>query len=254
MVNVVAGVIMAVLVVAFIVIYFKVIRQSAMTHEEEPMTMQDLLGISEIRDGVVSIGENRHCKVIAVGSINYHLMSDEERDRVEGAFGSLLASLSFPIQIYVQTMLLDLSHAIEDLSRDIENAPRELQPYGLALKNHLQNWIGVRSVMLRHPYVVVICENDNYREARRDLEHRQQMVVEGLARCGLYARCLNNEEIADLFYAIYNSKTRALIAPLRNALGASSSMYVRGVPAKSKAGGGLLEAESEKEQARVAGQ
>ena len=117
MVNVVAGVIMAVLVVAFIVIYFKVIRQSAMTHEEEPMTMQDLLGISEIRDGVVSIGENRHCKVIAVGSINYHLMSDEERDRVEGAFGSLLASLSFPIQIYVQTRLLDLSHAIEDLSR-----------------------------------------------------------------------------------------------------------------------------------------
>lgn len=202
--------------------YYRYKKQESPT-EEEPTTVQELLGISDISNGVISVG-NRHCKILAVGSINYHLMSEHEQDLVDSIFASLLASLNFPIQIYVQTRLLDLSGAIEELNRDIQKAPENLKPYGQKLKDYLQEWIRVRSVMLRNPYVVIICDNDNATEARRELEHRQQLVIEGLSRCGLPTRPLDDNEIAELFYAIYNSKTRALIAPLKNT---NSPLYVR---------------------------
>jgi hypothetical protein len=225
-VNYIAGIMMVVMVVALGFVYFKYIKQSSVKHRDvEPQTAQDLLGISEIRNGILSIDGNRYCKIVAVGSINYYLLSPEEQNMVNTAFGSLLASVNFPIQMYIQTRLLDLSEAVERLRKDIAVAPKSLQPYGFAMKSYLEEWIGVRSVMLRNPYMVIIYEGGSFTEARRDLKHREQLVIEGLSRCGLQSRVLSDDEIADLFYAIYNSKTRALIAPLKEAL--DNPMYVR---------------------------
>ncbi len=224
MVNLIGFVLFLIIMIGVGVMYLRQ-KKSATVEEKEPETMQDLLGVSDIRGGVLSVGPSRHCKIIAVGAINYYLLSPDERLMIDNAFGALLASLNFPVQLYVQTRLLDLTGAINELDESIKRAPDSLKPYGYSLKNYLQEWIRIRSVMIRNPYFIIICENNNYVEARRELEHRQQLVIEGLSRCGLTTRVLNDQEIADLFYAIYNSKTRALIAPLKGAL--NSSIYVK---------------------------
>lgn len=223
-VNIV-GLVLFLFIIVGLTVMFVRYRKGASGSEEEPLTMQDLLGLESIRNGMITLKDGRHCRIIAVGSINYSMESEEDAERIDAIFGSMLASLNFPTQFYTQTRLLDLSNVVVDLEADIKRTPFEkLQYYGIELKRCLQDWINIRSVMLRRSYVVVICDTQNYSRARQELDLRQQTVIEGLSRIGLATKPLNDREIADLYYAIYNTKTRALVAPLRGAV--NDSLYV----------------------------
>jgi hypothetical protein len=222
MVNIVGLILFVAIIVALTIIFLKY-KKGMTVSEETPLTMQDLLGVSSIRNGILTLGDGRHCRIIQVDSLNYKMLSGDEALRVESIFGSMLASFNFPFQFYTQTRLIDLSSVIDALDEDIKAAPDSLKNKGMQLRNYLRD---VRPIMVRFSYIVVVCKNENYTEARKELDHRQRLAVEGISRLGLLSKVLNDQEISDLLYAIYNTKTRALVAPLRNAL--DGSLYVKG--------------------------
>ena len=217
MVNIVGATMLIFIISALVLIYVRIRsgRTGSISKEKGTHTAQDLLGVTSIHDGVLMAGKERFCRIIAVEPLNYLLLSDEESERIDTVYGAFLASLSFPIQFYTQTRLLDLSGIIDSLDADIAGAPDVLKSYGTALRDGLHALINTRSVMLRNSYIVIVCTADGSIDTYKELNYRQQTVLDGLMRCGLAARPLNDQQVADLLYAIYNSKTRALIAPLK---------------------------------------
>ena len=61
---------------------------------------QNSLQINEIRDGVVIMNDGSFRSVLMLKSINFDLMSAQEREGVEYAYQGFLNSLYFPIQIH----------------------------------------------------------------------------------------------------------------------------------------------------------
>src|SRR3989344_6663094 len=70
---------------------------------------QNTLHISEIRDGIVIMNDGTFRAVIMCKSINFDLMSPQEREAVEFAYQGFLNSLYFPIQIFIRSQKVDLA-------------------------------------------------------------------------------------------------------------------------------------------------
>src|ERR1044071_3275597 len=64
-----------------------------------PNSTQNTLQIAEIRDGIVIMNDGTFRSVIMVKSINFDLMSPQEREAVEYSYQGFLNSLYFPIPI-----------------------------------------------------------------------------------------------------------------------------------------------------------
>ena len=62
--------------------------------------------------------------LVGANGVNYYLMSDIEKESVEGGFIQILNSLRFPIQIYVQTTSVNLDKSLE-LYKDRRKAMEE---------------------------------------------------------------------------------------------------------------------------------
>src|SRR3954463_3996035 len=76
---------------------------------------QNALSISEIRDGIVIMNDGSFRAVIMCKSINFDLMSPQEREAVEFSYQGFLNSLYFPVQIFIRSQKVDLTPYLEKL-------------------------------------------------------------------------------------------------------------------------------------------
>src|SRR5579862_2820794 len=82
-----------------------------------PNSTQNTLLISEIRDGIVIMNDGTFRAVIMCRSINFDLMSPQERESIEFSFQGFLNALYFPIQIFVRSQKVDLRPYLEKLDK-----------------------------------------------------------------------------------------------------------------------------------------
>lgn len=75
-----------------------------------PNSTQNSLEIAEIRDGIVILNDGTYRSVIMVKSINFDLMSPQEKEAVEFSYQGFLNSLYFHIQIFIHSQKVDLDH------------------------------------------------------------------------------------------------------------------------------------------------
>ena len=64
-------------------------------------------------DMIVMDKGDKYVMLVEAEGINYHLMSDAEKNSVEAGFIQLLNSIRFPIQIYVQTTAVNLDGSVD---------------------------------------------------------------------------------------------------------------------------------------------
>lgn len=83
-----------------------------------PNSTQNALLISEIRDGIVIMNDGSFRAVVMCKSINFDLMSPQEREGVEYSFQGFLNSLYFPIQIFIRSTKIDIRPYIEKLGQN----------------------------------------------------------------------------------------------------------------------------------------
>ena len=85
----------------------------------------NFLPYDSIEDNMIKMNlGDKYVMLIGANGINYYLMSDAEKEAVEGGFIQILNSLRFPIQIYVQTTSVNLDKSLE-LYEDRKKAMEE---------------------------------------------------------------------------------------------------------------------------------
>ena len=75
---------------------------------EQKSSTQDFLPVKEIKEGVVILKQGGWRNILMASSINFDLMSKEEREAVVYQFQGFLNSLDFEIQILIQSRKLNL--------------------------------------------------------------------------------------------------------------------------------------------------
>ncbi|MCW1908084.1 MAG: hypothetical protein KIH63_001945 [Candidatus Saccharibacteria bacterium] len=203
---------------------------------------QNALQIAEIRDGIVIMNDGSFRSVIMAKSINFDLMSPQEREAVEYSYQGFLNSLYFPIQIFIHSQKVDLRPYIQKLDKirsehdnmllallmeDYIGFMDELSmqtnimdkkfyiviPYfaqpdiqkALTASKNLFSGIGglIKPKQEQH---VVINEVD-LEKAKTELRNRVQSVLAGLLQCGVQGLPLDTQELIELYYDVYNPDT-----------------------------------------------
>ncbi len=206
-----------------------------------PNSTQNALQIAEIRDGIAIMNDGSFRSVIMVKSINFDLMSPQEREAVEYSYQGFLNSLYFPIQIFIHSQKVDLRPYIEKLDKirsehdnmllallmeDYINYMDQLSqqtnimdkkfyvviPYfpvadiQKALTASKNLFGGIGSLLNPKPQHVVINEAD-LEKGKTELRNRVQSVLAGLLQCGIQGLPLDTQELIELYYDVYNPDT-----------------------------------------------
>lgn len=206
-----------------------------------PNSTQNSLQIAEIRDGIVIMNDGSFRSVIMVKSINFDLMSPQEREAVEYSYQGFLNSLYFPVQIFIRSQKVDLRPYIErldkirsehdnmllallmedyiafiaDLSQQTNIMDKKFYviiPYfpvadiTKALtqsKNFFSGLMGLFSNKEQH----VVINEAELNNAKDELRNRVQAVLAGLQQSSIQGLPLDTQELIELYYDTYNPDT-----------------------------------------------
>lgn len=172
-----------------------------------PTSAQSFLGFTDIRDGIIILPGNRYRAVIEViGMVNFPLLSDTEQENIEASFRTLVASLNFPVQFYMQTRQVDLREQIARIQQAKQTLPEPLQESAKALEEYLAAWMKA-SPLVQKNFVVIEYDakpgEGGFVVAKQELLHRVEIVGAELSKW-LRWRRLTTDEIIELLYTITN--------------------------------------------------
>ena len=209
--------------------------------KSNPNSTQNTLQFAEVRDGIVIMNDGSFRSVIMLKSINFDLMSPQEREAVEAAYQSFLNSLYFEIQIFIRSERIDIRPYIErldkirsehdnmllamlmedylgfitDLSQQTNIMDKRFYmviPFfskadvKKALTQSKNFFTGLTNMFSNKEQHVVINEQD-LEAAKDELRNRVQSILAGLQQCGVQGVPLDTQELIELFYDTYNPDT-----------------------------------------------
>ncbi len=197
---------------------------------------QEFLPIKEIRDGIVIMKDNSLKAVLMASSLNFALKATSEQDAIIFQYQNFLNSLDFSVQFFVQSRKLNIEPYL-DVIRDIEKTQTNelLKIQTREYIDFVKNFVEVSSIVTKTFYVVVPFEppvfesvkgatqtifgsflsskknggeetlsEKKFEEYRNQLWQRVDTVAEGLTRTGVKVAPLNNEELIELYYGLFN--------------------------------------------------
>lgn len=209
------------------------------------------VGLEGIEDGVVSHGNGQYRAVLEVDSLDFGMRGEGDQEAVVASYAAFLNGLSFPVQILVRVLPIDLQGYLGGLERRARTLS-ETDSEALAdlARDHvayLRRLARSRTLLERRFYVVVPAQSEPGR-ARRwstpwrtagpgpspEAAHRQLLfrcaeVTRQLGRCGLTAQRLDSAALARLFYACWCPEL-ARVQHLRGDLTDHTALVVRSRP------------------------
>ena len=238
-------------------------------NQDVPTSTQSTLMISELRDNVVIMKDGSFRAVVACKSINFDLMSDNEREAVEYTYQNFLNSLKFTTQILIRSQKVDIGPYIERLNEIRRNNDNML--LGVLMDDYIgfidelsqEANIMDKSFFIIIPYYasadaekvlnqtknffksfskskgpeVTRIDRATYDKALEELTNRVSTVMEGLFQVGIQSVRLKTKELAALYYNFNNPDT-ALREPLVD-FSQLATMYVKkGEPGQENQNGG----------------
>lgn len=211
------------------------------TVKSNPNSTQNTLLIAEIRDGIVIMNDGSFRSVVMVKSINFDLMSPQEREAVEYSYQGFLNSLYFPVQIFIRSQKVDIRPYIEKL--DKIRSEHDNMLLAMMMEDYIR-YIAALSeqtnIMDKRFYVVipyspevdikkaldssknflsglknifgekeqhVVVNEAALAKAKDELRNRVQAVLNGLLQCGIQGLPLDTQELIELYYDTYNPDT-----------------------------------------------
>lgn len=202
---------------------------------------QNSLQIAEIRDGIVIMNDGSYRSVIMAKSINFDLMSPQEREGVEFSYQGFLNSLYFEIQIFIRSQKVDLRPYIEKL--DKIRGEHDNMLLALLMEDYIDyidQMSAQTNIMSKNFYITipffpviqstkpltssknlldgmfnlfssgkthVVINEKKLEDAKAELRNRVQAVLSGLMQCGVQGLPLDTQELIELYYDTYNPDT-----------------------------------------------
>jgi hypothetical protein len=205
-------------------------------------TTQQHLPIEDITENIVVLKDGSCCLILETPSVNFDLLSDKEQDAMIYAYGALLNSLNFPIQIYIRSSMKDVSSYLillkeweerqdSDLFRKMVSSYRKfidelvqknevltksfyiVIPFSVYEMGLQSAKVGMASVFPFLPSSKKVNEslslpiNQILKRAKANLEPKKDHIVRAFGRLGLKIRQLETKELINLFYSIYNEES-----------------------------------------------
>lgn len=189
---------------------------------------QDFVAIRDIKNGIVTLKNGGLCKILLASSVNFALKSQDEQKAILFQFQNFLNTLDFTLQIQVQSRRLNILPYLEMLSGLEEKQYNDLMRTQLReYIEFIRNFTAEVEVMSKNFFVVIPYnparinlskgftnllsngataprDDTSFEEQRLQLEQRQAIVEQGLNRIGVRTIALQNDELVELFYHIYN--------------------------------------------------
>ena len=212
-------------------------KENKKSRKKANSTQKSLL-VSEIRDGIVIMRDSSLRSVVMCQSVNFDLMSPQEREGVEQAYQQFLNSLDFTVQIYIRSQRINLDNYLEKLQNARQNQDNIL--LGLLMEDYIEYikyLVEAANIMDKQFYVIVpyypsgisegiasgaqkftelfktkkkdvVTVNENeFNKHKQELSRRARTVANGLNRIGTQAVPLNTQELIELYYNVYNPVT-----------------------------------------------
>ena len=195
-------------------------------------TTQEFIEIEDIKDDIVLMKDFSAATIIEVGAVNFWLLSAEDQMSMIYTYGSLLNSLSFPVEIVIISKMMNIASYIEYLQAKIENQKNEvirtrLEDYREFIKMVVKkNTVMEKRFFFSVPFnplemgVTGMKAQKYGREyilnrAKTSLYPKRDHLLRLLAKVGLKPTVLQKQELTELFYNLYNpSATGKQLAPV----------------------------------------
>lgn len=191
---------------------------------------QKLVAIKEIRDGVVYLKKGGLRKLLVASGINFDLKSEEEQSLILRSFQNFLNALDFPVQFFIHSRKINVNNYLQKMEERKQQETNELlkiqiEEYIQFIKDLVeQNAIISKDFFVVVPYESLAIETpvkgllsffksspsqaakekENIQENLEQLSRRVDQIADGLAQIGIKTTPLNNEELIELFYNLYN--------------------------------------------------
>jgi hypothetical protein len=219
------------------------VAPAATSGPSNPNSTQNTLLVSEVRDGIAIMSDGSFRVVIMCKSINFDLMSPQEREAVEFSYQGFLNSLYFPIQIFIRSQKVDLRPYLERLDKirsqqdnmllalltqdyvdflaDIASQtnimdkkfyvvisyPDPDEDMRSAVKQSTGFFTGMVELFSKNKTPHVVIDEAVLENAKDQLRNRVQAVMQGLRESGVQSLPLDTQELIELFYDAYNPDT-----------------------------------------------
>ncbi len=188
---------------------------------------QQFLPFADVREGVVIMKDGSFRAIGMVSAINFALKSEKEQNAIVYQYQNFLNSLSFPIEIVMQSKRLDLTAYLKQLKTFEDKEVNELLRMQIAdYRAFVEKLITVANIMDKRFYVVIpylsagfkpspgsitaaskgpikITETQ-FRVAQQELNQRLGTVTSGLNGIGLQVVALNTQPLVELLYGTFN--------------------------------------------------
>src|SRR3989344_2708971 len=200
---------------------------------KEAGSTQQFVDVEDIKDGVVVLKSGGIRRILLVSGINFELKSEEEQNIITYTYQSFLNTLDFQVQFLVHSRRLNIEGYLAKLEERKGDESNELLQNQISeYAEFIRSFVELNAVMTKTFFVVVPYDSmsiphggkklfDMFGLAKKTgietdetLEHkltqlnqRTDQVINGLTQIGLRAVALNDEELIELFYNIYNPET-----------------------------------------------
>jgi len=191
---------------------------------------QQLVDIETIRDGIIIMKDGNLRAALMCSSVNLALKSQDEQDALIYQYQNFLNGLDFSIEFVIHSRKLDITDYIKDIKGHLEKQKNEL----LRIQTEeyidfIENFVGMQNIMSKTFYVSIPFErkddekagffsnlfskknesfekmsDDEFQKFKNQLWQRVENVIAGLRTLGVRSEALNNDELKELFFSIYN--------------------------------------------------
>ncbi len=183
---------------------------------------QSFIEIEDVKDDVLLLKDNSAVIVVEVGAVNFWLLSQEEQSSMIYAYSSLLNSLSFPVQILILSKKMDISSYLEYLNIKINSKQEGLMKNRLtSYREFIKNVVKINTVLEKRFFFVVpfsplemgvtgaaaqtLQKEYVISRAKTSLYPKRDHLIRLLSKIGLRATVLQQQELTDIFFNLYNS-------------------------------------------------
>ena len=199
---------------------------------------QNFIEINSIKQDTLILRNGGLRKALLVSGVNFDLLSEEEQGLVIYSFQAFLNSLNFPLQIFIHSRKINIDNYLSKLSVRYQEEPIDLLKNIIkGYQEFIHSFVGQNAIMEKSFFVVIpydpiklpsvgrlvfkkiiglikrkpITQTEISTVAQKDFENylkqlnrRVDQTIEGLSQIGLRAVSLNEQELIEVFYNLYN--------------------------------------------------
>lgn len=182
---------------------------------------QDFTEIETAKDDILLLKDHSACVILASGTSNFGLLSEDDKLAMISSYAALLNSLSFPIQIVILSKKMDITSYFNHLDKKIEGQQDDVLREKLRdYREFIQSVVRKNTILEKKFYFVIpfsplemgiagatkksFTHEYVIARAKTSLYPKRDHLLRLLKRAGLGGRTLYEKEIAELFYAAYN--------------------------------------------------